>query len=413
MPDRAAISAHLAAARPRAVASLLGWCRDLDLAEDGFQAAALRAAKLWPDKGLPRDPTAWLIHVSRNAVRDALRQRARRAESQIDPGLEIADDTFQPAEEQLDRQRFQDEVLQLLLLCCHPTLKPGDQILLCLRYVLGLSVNDVARAHVTSADTIQRRISRARARAQDCLRDRSEQIAPEERAEGLSQIRRALYLMYNKGYSASHDEPHVQPVLVREAIRLARLLVTLFPGEPESLGLLSLMLGQSARLAARVDAAGALVTLDLQDRSLWDRDMISQANLYLANALRTSRPGPYQLQAAIAAVHNASDGAQSTDWEEIHRLYLILEALEPSPVVRLNRIVAASKVHGTESALEDLQSLAEPLASYLPYHAVFAGLSEKVGRHGDAMRALTAALNCNPSTEEEAHLRRELKRLAE
>ena len=371
----------------------------------------MRAAKHWPHNGIPRDPTAWLIHVARNAVRDILRQRGRRPDSQIDAASDIPDDVQPPMEDRMDEARFQDDVLRLLFLCCHPTLKPGDQILLCLRYVLGLGVNDLARAHINSADTIQRRISRARGRAQACLRESTDDIAPNDRTESLSQIRRALYLMFNNGYSASHDQPHVQPVFVREAIRLVRLLVSLFPGEPESLGLLSLMLGQSARLAARVDAAGALVALDEQDRELWDSGMIAQADLYLQNALRSARPGPYQLQAAIAAVHNASKRGHETDWEEIHRLYLILESMEPTPVVTLNRIVAMSQLQGPKRALEELQDLAEPLSGYLPFHTVYAGLSEQIGRQKDAIRALSVALECGPSAQEAAYLRRALARL--
>lgn len=411
MADRAAIAAHLAAARPRAIAALLAWCRDMDIAEDGFQTAALRAAKLWPEEGLPRDPTAWLLHVARNAGRDALRKRKRQAEDTLDMDAPLADPNQPQAEEAIDDGRFRDDVLRLLFLCCHPTLKPGDQVLLCLRYVLGLGVNDLARAHITSADTVQRRITRARARAQDCLSAGAADIAPDDRAESIAQVRGALYLMFNKGYGASHDEPHVQPVLVREAIRLARLLIALFPGEPESLGLLALFLGQSARLGARLDAAGALIKLSDQDRSLWDQSMIAEAGQCLQNALRTGQPGSYQIQAAIAAVHNGAQHEEETDWAEIHRLYQALEVLMPTPVVRLNSIVAASRLNGPHAALADLKTLAAPLVGYLPYHAVRAGLLEEAGQIEDALGAVEAALKCYPSHEEKNHLLRELVRL--
>lgn len=411
MAERAAIAAHLAAARPKAIAALVAWCRDIEIAEDGFQTAALRAAKHWPEQGVPRDPTAWLLHVARNAARDAFRKRGRHAEEPLDETEPLADPEPPETEEALDRARFRDDVLRLLFLCCHPSLPPSDQVLLCLRYILGLGVNDLARAHVISADTVQRRISRARNRAQASLSEGSADISPGERAEASAQVRKALYLMFNKGYGASHDETHLHPVLVREAIRLTRLLLSLFPEDPESLGLLALLLGQSARLGARLDAAGALVALPDQDRTLWDRGMIAQAGQYLDKALRAGRPGPYQIQAAIAAVHNAAERAEDTDWAEIERLYLALEALEPSPVVRLNRLVATSRRIGPEAVLAELQALAEPLAHYLPFHAVYAGLSDEAGRPDDAIRALRAALDCHPSAEERAHLQRELARI--
>lgn len=411
MGDQATISAHLKASRPKALAALVSWCRDMDLAEDALQTAGLRASQTWQENGIPRDPLAWLIHVARNAARDELRKSVRRAESQVEDIGDLPDSKSTATDAVFDQRRFGDDGLRLLFLCCHPSLSETDQMILCLRYVLGLSINDLARAFVVTPDSLQRRVTRARQRAKKYVSPESSDIAPAARVAQLGQVRAALYLMFNKGYSASHGESHVQPILARESLRLARLLISLFPYEPESLGLLALFLGQSARLAARQGPDGELIALADQDRNLWDRRMIQEADVLVQKALRRGAPGPYQVQAAIAAVHNATDLAVNTDWNEIHRLYQLLERLSPSPVVTLNRIVAVSQLYGASAALDQLQPLAEPLQRYLPFHAVYAGLSEETGRAQDALSAYRSAMSCHPSSEESRFLSAQILRL--
>jgi RNA polymerase sigma-70 factor (ECF subfamily) len=405
------LKSYLVASRPRAMAALLAYFKDLDLAEEAFQIAAARASVAWRKSGLPKDPLAWVIKVGRNAGIDELRKTRRRDVLAQEIAL-IGNVANHPStESEMDARVFRDDVLRLLFLCCHPTLSPMDQMILCLRIVLGLSIADISRSFVTNTNTLQRRFTRARVRAQKLSHPQPDSLSPHSRSGQLDQVRSSLYLMFNKGYGGSHDAPHLQVSLCREAIRLSRLLLQIFPDEPETLGLLALFLGQHARSATRLDGNGALVALPDQDRTQWDKSMILEAKAVLQKAVTLLDPGPYQLQAAIAAVHLEAETADRTNWREIYRLYQALETITPTPVVTLNRITAYSQIVGPLAALEQLQGLSEPLAQYLPFQAVYAGLSEQAGDLGGALRATKAALSCAPSAEEREFLIEQQSRL--
>ena len=409
--EKASIAAHLAAARPGVLAALLSRFKDMDIAEDAFQTAALRASTTWLEQDMPRDPSAWLIRAAGNAAIDMLRKAVRRNEVALEAEFELYDSSVETAEDMLDAARFGDELLRLMFLCCHPSLSPSDQMLLCLRFVLGLSVDDLARAFLVSADTLQRRVSRARSRAKELIEPDEDDLTPASRADAIGQVRIALYLMFNKGYGASNDEPHIQPLLMRESLRLARLLLRLYPEETETQGLVALFLGQQARQPARIEQNGKLVSMADQDRSLWNRQSIREASLLVQKALLSARPGPLQVQAAIVAVHNAARKAEDTDWAQIHQFYLVLEAQMPSPVVTLNRLVAYAELQGEAVALEEMKALADPLAHYLPFHSVQAGLCERAGKIELAISATQCALSCNPSAAERTFLNAQLSRL--
>ncbi len=383
--------------------------RNLELAEDGYQAATVRALQTWPAKGLPRNPEGWLVRVGHNALIDVLRKQNRMVE--VSEPENHPDGMAEDIEDALDRAAFQDDHLRLLFLCCHPSLSNGDQIILSMRYVLGLDVPDIAKAFLITPDTLQKRITRARQRAAQIGTPDDGGLTPAARADQISQIRAVLYLMFNKGYAAARGEAHVQPLLTREAIRLTRLLIRVFPEEPETLGLLSLMLGQSARFPARLDADGQLVTLADQDRSLWDSNMIDQAQFFLQKAMLKPRRGTLVVQAAICATHNSARRAEDTNWSEILRLYDVLAELQPTDVIRLNRIVALAEVQGAKPALAALQGLTEPLSNYLPFHAVYAGLSERDGDHNAAIRAYRCAMECDPSIQELTYCKAQIARL--
>ena len=257
-------------------------------------------------------------------------------------------------------------MLRLLFICCHPDLPATQQIALALRIVSGLSVKEIARAFLVSESAMEQRITRAKSRVAKADVP-FETPGAVERAERLGAVAAMIYLVFNEGYSASGGDVHVRVPLCDEAIRLARLLLTLFPSEPEIMGLAALLLLQHARTPARLDANGAIILLDDQDRGLWNRDMIAEGLALIDKALRHRRPGPYQVQAAIAGVHAHAARAEDTDWSEIDQLYATLERLQPSPVVTLNRAVAVSKVQGPAAALAMIEPLAEPLAGYFHF----------------------------------------------
>src|SRR5689334_20671827 len=333
MTDLAWIHGALTAARPQAVGALLRYFRDMDRAEEAFQDACLRALKSWPDKGPPRDPTAWLILVGRNAALDGVRKQSKTTE--LPPDDEISDlgDAESQLAERLDGSHYRDDVLRLLFVCCHPELPDTQQIALALRIVSGLSVPQIAGLFLVSEAAMEQRITRAKARI---AADGAPFETPTaiERAERLAAVATMLYLVFTEGYSAGNArEGETRAPLCEEAIRLARLLLALFPSEPEIMGLLALMLLQHSRRAARFGADGALVLLDDQDRTQWDHRAIGEGLALIDKAIRHRRPGSYQVQAAIAALHARAATPADTDWSEIALLYATLERLQPSPVV--------------------------------------------------------------------------------
>ncbi|HKT54485.1 MAG TPA: RNA polymerase sigma factor, partial [Caulobacteraceae bacterium] len=386
MSDVAWIDAALTAARPQAVGALLRYFRDLDLAEEAFQDACLRALKAWPRNGPPRDAAAWLIMVGRNAAIDGVRRRGR--EQALPPEDLISDlsDAEAEAAERLDGADYRDDVLRLMFICCHPGLPATQQIALALRIVGGLSVMQIARAFLVGEAAMEQRITRAKARIAKAG-VAFETPGPIERAERLAAVAAMIYLVFNEGYSAPADEGEARWPLCDEAIRLARLLLRLYPSEPEIMGLTALLLLQHARAAARFDADGAAILLEDQDRSLWNQDRIGEGLALIDKAMRHRASGPYQVQAAIAALHARAARAQDTDWAEIDTLYATLERLQPSPVVTLNRAVAVSKVKGPAEALAMIEPLASRLSGYFYFFGVRGALLAQLGRPKEARQA--------------------------
>jgi RNA polymerase sigma-70 factor, ECF subfamily len=405
--DMAWIDAALTSARPQAMAALLRYFRNLDTAEEAFQEACLRALQRWPQNGPPRDPAAWLILVGRNFALDETRHLSKQVPLPPDELISDLDDTETELAERLDSSHYRDDVLRLLFICCHPDLPATQQIALALRVVSGLSVKEIARAFLVSESAMEQRITRAKRRIASANVP-FETPGAVERAERLAAVAAMIYLLFNEGYSASGGTDHVRVPLCEEAIRLARLLLRLFQGEPEILGLTALLLLQHARAAARVDAEGGIVLLDNQDRSLWNRELIAEGLALVDKALRHRRPGPYQLQAAIAGVHAHAARAEDTDWSEIEQLYTVLETLQPSPVVTLNRAVAVSKIKGPAAALAMIEPLAQPLAGYFHFFGVRGALLKQLGRAEDARVAFHQAIALANTPAEATHIRMHL-----
>lgn len=404
------IGARVAAARPRVVGALLRYFRDLDLAEEAFQEASLRALKTWPVKGPPRDPTAWLIFVGRNASLDETRRRARQEEMPPEETISDLGDTEATMAERLDDAHYRDDVLRLLFICGHPDLPAAQQIALALRVVSGLSVKEIARAFLVGESAMEQRITRAKRKVAAASVPYGAPD-PAERAQRLGVVAAMVYLIFNEGYAASGGEAHIRGALCEEAIRLARLLLELFPGEAEIMGLTALLLLQHARARARLDPDGAIVLLADQDRSLWDAGLIAEGTVLIEKAMRHRRPGPYQIQAAIAAIHAAAHHAEETDWAEIDALYATLERLQPSPVVTLNRAVAVARLAGPEAALAMIEPLGSALDGYFHFHGVKGALLKQLGRRAAARAALERALTLAGTVAEAAHIRGEIDKV--
>jgi RNA polymerase sigma-70 factor, ECF subfamily len=412
MSDMAWIDATLTAARPQVLGALLRYFRVLDAAEDAFQEACLRALKSWPVKGPPRDPAAWLIFVGRNFGLDEIRRRSKQTElPENEEALSAEpDDTQTELAERLDASHYRDDILRLLFVCCHPDLPATQQVAVALRIVSGLSVKEIARAFLVSESAMEQRITRAKARITNADVP-FETPGPPERATRLSAVATMIYLLFNEGYSASGGSAHVRIPLCEEAIRLSRLLLRLFPSEPEIMGLAALLLLQHARSTARLDSDNNIVLLDDQDRSLWDRRLIGEGLALVEKALRHGKPGAYQIQAAIAAVHSQAASATDTDWAEIDRLYQFLEVLQPSPVVTLNRAVAVAKVQGPAAALAMIEPLAPKLGGYFYFFGLQGALLSQLGRVDEARRAYDQAIALANTAAEAAHIRLHLDRL--
>jgi RNA polymerase sigma-70 factor, ECF subfamily len=409
MQDPGHIDLALLGARPKALAALLRYFRDLDTAEEAFQEACLRALQNWPKKGPPRDPTAWLIMVGRNAALDSKRRdRSNQPLSEVEE-LSVESDTL--CAERLDDSQYRDDILRLLFICGHPTLPSTQQIALALRIVSGLTVPQIARAFLVSPAAMEQRITRAK-RAIAEAGVEFETPGALERHARVKIVAATIYLIFNEGYGSTPDTAAVRGTLAEEAIRLGRLLVSLYPADPEVLGLLSLMLLQHSRAQARFNADGELVLLDDQDRNRWDRNLINEGQVLLEKALRHGQAGSYQIQAAIAATHARAGRPQDTAWTEIDQLYQTLEALHPSPVVTLNRAVAVSKLKGPEAALQLIEPLGRELAGYFYFHGLRGALLRQLNRTDAAREALTRAITLANSLAEANHIRRELDSLA-
>lgn len=411
MNDIAWIETALTGARPQAIGALLRYFRDLDRAEEAFQEACLRAMKTWPVKGPPRDPAAWLIFVGRNAALDTVRRDSRNTALPEDAAISDLDDAEAGMAERLDDSQYRDDILRLMFICCHPDLPATQQIALALRIVSGLTVREIANAFLVNEKAMEQRITRAKRRVTAADVPFAAPGAV-ERAERLAAVAAMIYLIFNEGYSSSGGEIHVREPLCEEAIRLGRLLLRLFPAEPEIMGLLALILLQHARTPARLDADGNIVLLEEQDRGLWSRDKITEGLALVDKAMRHRQPGPYQVQAAIAALHARAARPEDTDWQEIALLYAMLERMQPSPVVTLNRAVALFKSEGAEVALELVEPLADRLSGYFYFHGVRGALLKELGRDSEARTAFDKAISLARTPAEAAHIREHIDRLA-
>ncbi|MDB5379624.1 MAG: hypothetical protein JWR00_4070 [Rubritepida sp.] len=407
--DLAWIEAALVSARPKAVGALLRHFRDLDTAEEAFQDASLRALKHWPLNGPPRDPTAWLIMVGRNVAIDGKRRQAREAPLPEEDRLSDLEDAESPMAERLDEADYRDDVLRLLFICCHPALTLAQQIPLALRIVSGVPVREIARAFLVGEAAMEQRITRAKARIAAAALP-FETPGAVERAERLDAVATMVYLIFNEGYSAAGAERD-RAALAGEAIRLARLLLRMFSNEPEIMGLAALLLLQHARTPARFDAEGAVILLEAQDRGLWNRSMIAEGLALIDKAMRHRAPAPYQVQAAIAALHARAARPEETDWAQIDLLYATLERMQPSPVVTLNRAVAVSRTRGAAAALEMVEPLGDRLSGYFPFHGLKGALLCELGRIDEARTAFGRAIALAGTVAEAAHIRMHLDSL--
>ncbi|RWH75035.1 MAG: RNA polymerase sigma factor [Mesorhizobium sp.] len=410
MTDLTWISTAISTARPQAMGALLRYFRDLDAAEEAFQDACLRALKNWPTNGPPRDPAAWLIFVGRNSGIDAVRKRAKQAPLPEEDQISDLEDAETDIAERLDGAHYRDDILRLLFICCHPDLPATQQIAVALRIVSGLSVKQIARAFLVGESAMEQRITRAKARIADAGVP-FETPGAVERSERLAAVAAMVYLIFNEGYSTNSGEAPARAPLCEEAIRLARLLLRLFQTEPEIMGLTALLLLQHARAPARFDENGEIVLLEDQDRSLWSRKMIDEGLALVDKALRHQKPGPYQVQAAIAALHARAEKPEDTDWNEIELLYSLLEQMQPSPVVTLNRAVAVAKVRGPEAALAMIEPLEQRLSGYFHFFGLKGGLLMQLGRGEEARIAFDRAIALANTAAEAAHIRMHIDRL--
>ncbi len=389
--------------RGRSVATLIRVLGDFDLAEDAVQEAFLTALATWPERGVPENPGAWITTTARNRAIDRLR-RERRLREKTETLRQLA------GLEALDRDNemtgIPDDRLCLIFTCCHPALSPEARVALTLRTLGGLTTPEIARAFLTSEAAMAQRLVRAKRKIREA--GIPYRVPPPELLAGrLSSVLAVLYLIFNEGYVASGGSL-LRVDLCDEAIRLGRVLADLLPGEPETEGLLALMLLQHSRRDARTDGNGDLVLLEDQDRSRWDHEMIDEGLAMVDATLGRGRPGPYQVQAAIAALHARAPRPEDTDWPQIAALYGVLAAMVPSPVVELNRAVAVAMADGPEHGLRMLEPLAAELGGYHLFHSARADLLRRLHRDGEAGEAYLRALELAGNPAERRFLERRL-----
>jgi len=382
----------------RAVAVLVRHLGDIDLAEEAVQEAFAEAVRRWPTTGPPPSPAGWIITTARNRAIDHLRREATREDRHAQAALIYANSD---KEEETDR-------LKLIFTCCHPALSPAARVALTLRLLGGLTVAEIAKAFLVPETTMSQRLVRAKGKIRDA-RIPYRVPADADLPERLSSVLAVVYLIFTEGHTASSGDRLTRDDLCAEAIRLGRLLAELMPDEPEVLGLLALMLLTEARRPARTRGDGELVILAEQDRGRWDRGLIGEGQALVRRCLRRDRPGPYQIQAAINAVHADAHDTATTDWRQIIQLYDLQLALGPTPVVALHRAVALAEVEGPEAALAVVDDLQLP--SYHVYHVARADLLRRLGRVEEAETAYDTAIALTDNAAERAHLERMRKGL--
>ena len=394
----------------RVLATLIRLLGDFDLAEEALQEAFRAALEQWPKEGVPRNPRAWLVSAGRFKGIDAVRRRARHQAALAAAAPDTVEASVDP--ESLQDEVVPDDQLRLIFTCCHPSLPQEGRIALALREVCGLATEEIARAFLVSAETMKKRI----ARAKDKIREERipyEVPSRQDLAKRLAAVLQVVYLVYNEGFAATAGTALVRHDLAEDALYLGRLIVDLIPA-PEAVGLLALMLLHESRRPARVDARGDLVPLEEQDRSLWDRKLSTEGMGLVHWALSSGRFGSYTLQAAIAAVHASAPSVAETDWAQIVRLYDMLLEAGPSPVVELNRAIAVAMRDGPAAGLVLIDRLFErgELAEYLPAHGARADLNRRLGRADEAAASYRQALKLARQEPERRFLERRLAEIS-
>jgi RNA polymerase sigma-70 factor, ECF subfamily len=402
--------------RARIIAALIGACGgDFQLAEDAFQEALIVALERWPSDGVPEHPDAWIVTTARRKAIDQLRrsQNLLRKQEQL-RSLLLHDQAEQESPDGVQEDHVvNDDRLRLIFACCHPALAMESQVALTLRTVAGLETQEIAKAFLVTPDAMAKRLTRAKGKIRDA---RIPYQVPAEHAmpDRLAGVLAVIYLIFNEGYVSSSGQALMRAELCDEAIRLGRLLASLMPDEPEVLGLLALMLLIDSRRHARTGTDGAMLTLEEQDRSLWDRTSIEEGTSLVRRALRMRRPGQYQLQAAIAALHAEPARPEETDWPQIAHLYNQLMRINPSPVVALNRAAAVAMAWGPEAGLRLVADLEADgaLEQYYLLHAAKADLLRRLGRNEDALVAYRRTLDLCANPVESRYLQRRIKEVS-
>jgi RNA polymerase sigma-70 factor (ECF subfamily) len=397
----------------RILATLVRLLGDLDVAEEAMHEAFAAALDTWPQAGVPEKPRPWLISTARFKAIDGMRRRARFENAQTDLELytEARVNEARIGEAPHEEEEIEDDRLRLIFTCCHPALPPEARVALTLREVCGLTTEEIAKAFLVTPSTLAQRVVRAKTKIRETPIP-YEVPTPKELPERLGAVLQVIYLVFNEGYSAAAGAEVTRADLTGEAIRLGRLLTELQP-EPEVIGLLSLMLLQESRHAARTSATGELILLENQDRSLWNRAQIAEGGSLLKKALNSRRFGPYTLQAAIAAVHAEAESVAATDWRQIVALYDQLVRMQPSPVVHLNRAVAIGLRDGPEAGLRHIDAVMEDgeLANYYLAHSARADMYRRLGRTAEARSAYEKALALTQQEPERRFLQMRIRQL--